>query len=230
MAFENYKFMSIGSNCVFLACFDKATRLKGPVDNTSLKSVNGLKLVIENKLYDFVKNTPSTKRHKNENEYRKGDCEWETIYPNRTLSFVHNTPDNEHFFVNFKARCDALSDFISKAKTDNNYWLIFTLNGNFVKYNTGELILNNLEEVLSYLKDIGLLSKTIIIGSRVIDSYYKVFDHHLNKESFNYIKTKFKTLNYIELNDVNAWEPEDTIKQFKEKIPKFIEAILARKE
>jgi len=204
MNFEDYKFMSIGSNCVFLACLDKSVRLRGPVDNTSLKSVNGLKLVVEDKLYDFIKNTTPTKRHKNENEYKKGDCEWETAYPDKTLSFVHNIPEGEHFFNNFKLRCQALADFIPKAKTDNKYWLIFTLNGNFVKYNTGELIMNNLEEVLAYLKETGLLSKTIIIGSRVINSDYKVFDHHLNRESFNHIKNTFKTLNYIELNDVNA--------------------------
>ena len=230
MKFEDLKFMSIGSNCVYLACFDKKTRLKGPVDNVSLKSVNGLKLLIENKLYEFVKNNEAQRRHKNDNEFRPGDCEWETLYPNKTICFVHNIPDGDKFFAEFKTRCDNLTNFLIDVKQNNNKWLIFTLNGNFVKYHTGELIENNLSEVLQYLAEMGLLSKTLIIGSRVLKSDYKVFDHHLNRASFNKIKEQFSHLNYIELNDVNAWEPEDTIKQFKEKMPNFVEAILARKE
>ena len=75
MKFEDLKFMSIGSNCVFIACFEKTKRLRGPLDNTSLKSINGLKLLIENNLYDFIKNNAPEKRHKNSNEYRIGDCE-----------------------------------------------------------------------------------------------------------------------------------------------------------
>ena len=75
MKFEDLQFMSIGSNCVYLACFDKKIRLKGPLDNTALKGVNGLKLAINNKLYDFVKETVPQKRHKNPNEFRIGDCE-----------------------------------------------------------------------------------------------------------------------------------------------------------
>ena len=228
--FEDLKFMSIGSNCVFLACFDKKVRLKGPLDNTSLKSVNGLKLAINNDLYTFVKSNIPQKRHKNANEFRTGDCEWETTYPNKTLCFVHNIPEGNKFFTEFKIRCDRLTEYLTDIKENKNKWLIFTLNGNFVKYNTGELIENNLSDVLNYLSEVSLLSKTIIIGSRVLQSDYKVFDHHLNRKSFNEIKEKFPHLNYIELNDVNAWEPENTIKQFKEKIPKFIEAILARKE
>ena len=115
-------------------------------------------------------------------------------------------------------------------RSDDTKWLIFSLNGNFVKYHTGELINSNLEEILSYLKENNLLHKTIIIGSRVIQSTYKVCDHHLNKKSFNQIKEHFHQLNYIELNDVNAWEPEDTINQFKNKIPNFVNTILSRKE
>ena len=226
----NYQFMSIGSNCVFLACFDKDTRLKGPLDNTSLKGVNGLKLLIENKLYDFVKDTAFEKRHKQSNEYRTGDCEWESVFPNKTLAFVHNIPEGERFFKEFKSRCDRLNDFLKDIRENDSKWLIFTLNGNFVKYHTGELIHDNLKEVLEYLNEMGLLKKTIIIGSRVIKSDYKVFDHHLNKKSFDLIKTNFKKLNYIELNDVNAWEPDDTIKQFNEKLPKFVKSILERKE
>lgn len=230
MKFEDLEFMSIGSNCVYLACFDKKTRLKGPLDNTALKSVNGLRLAINNELYNFVKDNTPQKRHKNSNEFRAGDCEWETLYPNRTICFVHNIPEGEKFFAEFKIRCDRLFKYLADIRENNNKWLIFTLNGNFVKYNTGELIENNLNDVLDYLSEIGLLSKTIIIGSRVLQSDYKVFDHHLNRESFNKIKEKFSHLNYIELNDVNAWEPEDTIKQFKEKIPVFINSILARKD
>ena len=228
--FKDLQFMSIGSNCVYLACFDRKTRLKGPMDNAVIKSVNGLKLVINNELYDFVKNTASQRRHKNSNEFRPGDCEWETIYPNRTICFVHNIPEGDKFFAEFKIRCDRLAEFLTDVKENDNKWLIFTLNGNFVKYHTGELIENSLEEVFTYLSEIGLLSKTIIIGSRVLKSEYKVFDHHLNRESFNKLKEKFSQINYIELNDVNAWEPDNTIKQFNEKMPIFIEAILARKE
>lgn len=72
---EDLQFMSIGSNCVYLACFDKKLRLKGPLDNVALKSVNGLKLAINNELYDFVKDNIPQKRHKNSNEFRVGDCE-----------------------------------------------------------------------------------------------------------------------------------------------------------
>ena len=226
---RSYQFMSIGSNCVFLACFNREDRLKGPVDNTSLKGVNGLKLVIENKLYDFIKNNEFQKNHKKENDYRPGDCEWECIYPNKTISFVHNVPEGEKFFNQFKIRCDRLNSFLEDVKENDNKWLIFTLNGNFVKYHTGELINNNLKEVLEYLDKIGLLNKTIIIGWRVLKSDYKVFDHHLNRKSFDEIKIDFPKLNYIELNDVNAWEPEYTIKQFNDKLPKFVNSILERK-
>lgn len=229
MNFEDLKFMSIGSNCVFLACFDRKARLKGPVDNVSLKGVNALKLLFENKFYSFIYNTTPVKRHKNSNEFKKGDCEYETTYPNNTVSFIHNIPEGEHFFNNLKTRCDALMAFLPEVKTNPNAWLIFTLNGNFVKYGMGTLVLDNLKNCLLYLKDINILHKVIIIGSKVKDSDYKVFNHYLNNDSLNKLSVDIKEpINYLELTDVNAWEPAETQKQFKLKIVPAINTYLNR--
>ena len=69
--FEDLKFMSIGCNCAMIGCIKKEDRLKGPVDNIAIKSFTGFKLVLDNKLFEFVKNAnyPVAATTLGDNEY-----------------------------------------------------------------------------------------------------------------------------------------------------------------
>ena len=221
MKFEDLNFMSIGSNCVFVATYPKDERLKGPVDNTSLKSVNAVKMLFDNSFYSFIKNTTPVKRPKKPNEFRPGDCEYETIYPNDTVSFVHNIPEGEKFFTEFKKRCDRLYSFIKDVRVKNNCWLVFALNGNFVRYGTEELVKHNLEDVIIYLKSQNILNKVIFLGSKVVNNNYKVHNHFLDAKSLELLKHKYN-IKYVELINVSTWNPENAQKEFKLKMEKCL--------
>lgn len=217
MNFEDLKFMSIGSSCVYLACISKDVRLRGPVDNIKLKNIKALKILLENRFFDYIKNTSYKTTRKKLGDFQKGDCEIISDFPDDTFTYIHNLPSGDHFFNNLKIRCDNLKEFLNKVTKDDNSWLLFSLSGSYVEYGTGKLINNQLYQILSYLKDKNLLNKTILIGSHWKTINYKIFNHYLNKESINQLRKTFN-FNYIELDDVDYRFPKETQKQFKNKV------------
>ena len=202
MKFEDYKFMQLGGNCAYLAYQSNDRRIRGPMDNNILLGVNCIKLLVSNKLYDFVKTTKFETKPRPLG-YRAGDCEVFSTFPNDTLRFVHNIPSGERFFTNFKQRCVNFNNFLKKVKTDNKYYFIITLNQAFIELGTGKFKNNKLDEIIKFLKKYGILNKVIFIGTRATKNKYKKLFNYYIKDINKYMQ-KVGKFTYIEMLNVDV--------------------------
>lgn len=217
MKFEDYKFMQLGGNCAYLGFQSDKKRIRGPMDNTIIFGVNCIKLLFNNKLYDFVKNTKFISKPRPKSF--KLDCPVFSTFPNDTVRFVHNIPEGEKFFTNFKQRCENFNNFFKKVKTDDKYYFIITINQIFAELDTGKLKNNKLDEIIKFLRKTKLLDKTIFVGTRATKKEYKkLFNYYI--KDINKYKQKVGNINYIEMLDVDIWpqSSKDTQLQFKKKI------------
>lgn len=220
--FEDYKFMQLGGNCAWLAMQDRATRIRGPMDNTILFGVNGIKLLIENKFYNFIKNTPFTKKLRTTGIF-EGDYPWFSTFPNNTVRFVHNEPKGEHFFKNLKKRCDTFNTFLKKVKENKYYYFIITLNQEMLEWQTGKIKDNKkLFDIIKYLNKIHLLDKVIFIGCKVVKIDYNCFDYYLKEIDILKLKKQFLDFHYIEITDVNIWDQAHAEEEFKNKVTNLL--------
>ena len=224
--FEDLQFMSIGCNCALIGCIKKEDRIKGPVDNVAIKSFNGFKLALENKIYDFVKTAKYTTRNKKPGEYRDGDCTVVTTFQDNTIEFLHNLPQGEKFLTEFKSRCNRLNNYLAAVNADPNKWLILSLSGCSVEFGTGRLYGETLKNILKYLQNRHLLHKTIIIGTKLNKSAYKVFNYFLTDTvKQNFEKELNTKLNYLEIIDLDRDNLEPVRQQFKEKAINLINTL-----
>ena len=233
MKFEDYKFMQLGGNCAWLAMIDRQKRIRGPMDNTILFGVNGIKLLIEDKFYDFIR-TKKFEKKKRPPGHFNGDYDYFSTFPDNTVRYVHNEPKGEHFLKNLKQRCNNFNDFLKKVKTNPHYYLVITLNQEMLEWQTGKIKNNNkLFDIIKYLNKINLLNKVIFIGCKVVSIDFNCFDYYLKENDILKIKKQFPDFYYIEITDVNVWDQTHAEEEFKEKILKIItkiEADLKEKE
>lgn len=192
------------------------------MDNNILSGVNCIKLLLENKFYTFIKDTPYETKLRQQGFF-KGDCKYLSVFPNNTLRYVHNIPSGDHFFENLAKRCENFNNFYKKVKCDPRYYFIITLNQDMIEYKTGNLKKNNtLINIINYLKEINLFNKVIFVGSRVKTIKYDAFDYYLNDNSYALIKKLFPDINYIEVADVDVWNQAKAEYNFKIQINRLM--------
>lgn len=208
--FEELKFMSIGANCADIGYLGP-DRLRGPVDNMSgVKGILCFESLFNNTFLEEFKATPIQKpRFKN----YEGDSDICYIY--KSFAVCHNNPLEEKFIENLKKRYDNFIEFYSHIK-EPNYYFTYSLNTEILK--ATHTIQNEklLRDEISLLKNLGILNKTIFVGTRLIK----------NKGNWDFysedFQKKFPEVLYIEIIDLNVFNTSKSQEQFKQKIIKLL--------
>ena len=146
------QFMQVYGNCA-ITFFLHDTRIRGPVDNIVLKSKEGIRLLVENKYFDYIKKTIENNAFKITPRIPSFDGDLDTAYDTNIVRIVHNNPLEPKYLKNLKIRCDNLKEFLKNINNKNNY-LIYTINLCDVGIKTHKLIGNHFEENVKYLKNL----------------------------------------------------------------------------
>lgn len=206
MVFEDMKFMSIGGNCAPIGFLGK-DRIRGPVDN--LAGVRD-KLCFEC-LFDgtFLEDFKKEPKIENRHPGYTGDSDKAYIYEHYAV--CHNNPFEEKYKIELKKRYETFLDFYSHIELPA-YYFTYSLNTEISK--TRNKIQNKelIDKEISFLKDKGLFQKTIFVGTKNVNV----------KNNWNYYAKEFEEeypdVLYVELLDLNVFDPVKSFEQFKGKI------------
>ena len=166
MKFEDLKFMQLFGNCACIKYLGK-DRLRGPVDNVDCRSLEIIKLLLNNKYYETLMSAPYTiEEHK---PMFKKDSD--TKYLFNFVHILHINPFTEDHKKQLKLRINRFNDFYKKVKTDKNYYFTISLNEALVDRNSHKLNKKLCYAIIKYLQEQKLLSKCIFVGTKLIKGH-----------------------------------------------------------
>lgn len=210
MKFEDLKFMSIGGNCAPIGFLGK-DRIRGPVDN--LAGVKGkvcFECLFDDTFLDDFKKQPIIQDRV---PGFPNDSDKAYIYEHYTV--CHNNPLEEKYQIEIKKRFDRFKDFYTSIQ-HSDYYFTYSLNTEISKRENKIQNLPLLEKEIQLLKDLNVLHKTIFVGTKNV----KI------KNNWNFYAKEFTTVFpdvlYVELEDLNVFNPDKALKQFKQKIEKLL--------
>lgn len=228
------QFMQIYGNCA-ITFFLHDTRIRGPVDNIVLKNKEGIKLLVEDKYFEYIKDTIKNNAFKITPRIPSFKGDLDTAYDTNIVRIVHNNPFEAKYLENLKIRCKNLKEFLNNINNKDNY-LIYTINLRDVGIKTHKLIGNHFEENVKYLKKLGLLDKTIFVATTgtgwlnskcdglipIIKKYnLKYLELHNVKQANESTIEDFNALNKIFIQEVESLLKNGTDKKYlKSKEPK----------
>ena len=213
-----YQFMQIYGNCLAVHCLGK-NRLRGPVDNVLTKNYKAIELLCNNKYYDYIKNATFIEKPRKASFL--GDS---TIaYCTDIVRIPHNDPRTKEYLTNLKARCETFNNYLKTLRTNNNNFLIYTINFYDVTA-SHKLKKNNFINNIKYLKKLNLLNKTIFIATKTKNGTWN--NHYatdiapiISKYNIKYIElTNLKEKAKITLEDY-----EKQYQYFYKEVKKVIE-------
>lgn len=210
MKFEELKFLSIGGNCAPIGFLGK-DRIRGPVDN--LAGVKGkicFECLFDGTFLDEFEKTPIIQKR---NPGFPNDSDKAYIYDH--FSVCHNNPFEEKYKKEITKRYETFIDFYSKIAF-SNYYFTYSLNTEISKTNNKIQNSDLLEKEIEFLRKRHILNKTIFVGTKNV--------HIKNNWNF-YAKDfaiAFPDILYVELEDLNVFNPDKSFAQFKEKVEQLL--------
>lgn len=214
--------MSIGGGCLALYLLGK-NRIKGPVDNVLIKTDKAIKLLLDNKYFNYIKTGKRVKKLKDASYKDSKQVPYLYNYEDN-LIIIHNDVD-EKYLKALEERIKSFNAFYDNVKHKDNYYFIFSVPYAMIGHNTHEQIKNRLEDVLKLLQKYNILSKTIFVWAKakpgLEKAWYNIWP--TNKVIID-LNKKYK-FNYAELTEVEletATGVNNAQKQFKAKIKKFV--------
>jgi len=212
-----YKFMQIYGNCAGTK-FLGENRIKGPVDNVNTKNKKIIELLYNDSYLKYIQ-TAVFKQTKRDPSF-KGDSSIE--YSTDLVSILHGNPLTIKYIENLKVRCDALKDFLKEINTNQEYYLIYTLNIYDVDFKRNKLNTQNILDNIECLRKLNLLSKTIFVGTKWIPGGDKMWNFWSNdfiplikKYNLKYIEIEgLKGKSKTSIENLKKWN-NDFINQFK---------------
>lgn len=203
---EELKFMSIGANCADIGYLGK-DRIRGPVDNMSgIDKVLCFECLFNGTFLDEFKKLPKIKSRVKNFEGDSDKC-----YFYNSFAVCHNNPFEEKFKLELVKRYNNFKNFYSHIQ-EPNYYFTYSLNTEISKITHTIENRSLIEREICFLKDLKILNKTIFVGTRLVKNKgnWDFYSNGFEKE--------FPEILYVEIEDLNIWHPEDTQKQFKEKV------------
>ena len=191
--------MQIYGSCVDLFITGE-NLIKGPVDNVLTKNKKIIELLITDKYLEYIKNATFIQSERPIGF--EGDSP--IAYETDIVRIVHNNPLQEKYIIRIEERCKNLKDFLAQIKTNNNYFLLYTLNSFDINRKIHKLKQNTFITNIKYLKEAGLLDKVIFIGT-VGNCWTDFWSDDLIPLIKKY------NLKYFEIHDIKAWA--DTSKE-----------------
>lgn len=209
-----YEFMQLGGNCACIGYLGK-NRLKGPVDNVILKTTNLIKLLIENKYYDYLyNNTPTLSKR---TPGWDGDSPFFYQYPD--VWIAHHNPQQEKYKKELKERIQRFNDFLKQVRETNTHFFTINLNEFMIDKGNHTLKKNTLKEILEYLQKISLLDKVIFISTK-LKTKNNPWDYY--SDNAYRLLDLFKA-KHITIIDNDIWETKESEQQFELKAEDIIE-------
>lgn len=210
MNFDEIKFMSLGSNCANLGFIKN--RIKGPVDNLSgCRNIVCFEVLFDgDSIIEELNSDPIiTDRTPN----FEGDSD--KYYSYKHYIVCHNDPRTEKYKIEFEKRLRTFQEFIKSINNPDQY-LIYSLGtAEINKYKHTLQSDNPIQAEIDFLKNKGLLNKTIFVGCKNVNikNNWDFYSEDFSK--------KFSNINYILIEDLNIWKPMESQKQFEEKFLKL---------
>lgn len=210
MKFDDLKFISIGSTCATIGVLGN-DRIKGPVDNLAgCKGTICFEVLFNGKFISSIfENQPIITDKKPGYE---GDSDKYYQYSHYTV--CHNNPLENSYRKELLKRYQTFLDFKKDINNDDHYF-IYSLGSADVNKRTHELNVPHIEKEIQYLKDIGVVNKTIFVGTRLVK----------NKGNWDFYGKDFSKIFpvlYVEIEDLNVWHTESTQAQFKDQVCKLL--------
>lgn len=193
----NNKFMSLGSMCAPIYYLGE-NREKGPLDNVRGKGLKTVKLLFEGNYISEIQNLlpmqPKIEIFREYDQYNP------TIYVDKEhksyefpfVTIVHNNPNQDKFMVELKERNDLFNSFLNNVKHNSNYYFTYTLNNYWDNYGTESFKKEEFEEFMCYLKNYGVLDKTIFVG--IDERQFKFHNYKINDSDLKYFQEKYNLI------------------------------------
>lgn len=215
-----YKFMSIGGNCAN-TFFLGDNRIKGPVDNTIVKTKESLEIILTNRYFDHIKENIKNNSFIISKRPPSFANDSEVAYDTKIIKIPHNNPYEEKYIIELEKRCNNLKKFLKEVLLNDNYYLIYSLNYCDVNIKTNKLIKNTLLNKILYIKKLGLLDKTIFIettGKGWLNCKSPDFQNLVKKYNLTYLEMN----NFVSARIITKSDLERLNQQF---MSKFLKAI-----
>ncbi|MBP5694628.1 MAG: hypothetical protein J6X03_04200, partial [Bacilli bacterium] len=133
----------------------------GTVDNVLTKNKKLIELLLTNNYLEYIK-TATFEQSERPIGF-EGDSP--IAYETDIVRIVHNNPTLGSYLKRTEERCKNLKNFLKELNSNNNYFLIYSINNFDVNRKTHTLRGNNFINNIKYLQEKCLLDKTIFIGT-----------------------------------------------------------------